>query len=91
MSPATHANAALTPRARLNMIRLIVDHGWPSARAVERFMTSCQTAKKWRQAGPQHDEAPGVSGRQGHRGSGPRRRQSPALVARHPAAHSCAT
>ena len=28
MSHATHANAALTPRARLRLARLIVDHGW---------------------------------------------------------------
>jgi hypothetical protein len=25
---ATHSNAALTPRARLRLARLIVDHGW---------------------------------------------------------------
>ena len=47
MSHATHANAALTPRARLKMARLVVDHGWPPARAAERFMTSWKTAKKW--------------------------------------------
>jgi transposase InsO family protein len=47
MSHATHANAALTPRARLKMARLIVDHGWPPARAAERFMTSWKTAQKW--------------------------------------------
>jgi transposase InsO family protein len=47
MSHATHANAALTPRARLKMARLIIDHGWPPARAAERFMTSWKTAKKW--------------------------------------------
>src|SRR6478735_3169447 len=47
MSHATHANAALTPRARLKMARLIVDDGWPPARAAERFMTSWKTAKKW--------------------------------------------
>jgi transposase InsO family protein len=29
------------------MARLIVDHGWPPARAAERFMTSWKTAKKW--------------------------------------------
>jgi transposase InsO family protein len=47
MSHATHANAALTPRARLKMARLIVDHDWPPSRAAERFMTSWKTAKKW--------------------------------------------
>lgn len=35
MSHATHANAALTPRARLKLARLIVDHDWPPARAGE--------------------------------------------------------
>jgi len=34
VSHATHANAALTPRARLRLARLIVDGGWsgPSSR-----------------------------------------------------------
>ena len=47
MSHATHANAALTPRARLRLARLIVDHGWPPARAAERYDVSWKTAKKW--------------------------------------------
>ena len=47
MSHATHANAALTPRARLRLARLIVDHGWPSGRAAERYDVSWRTAKKW--------------------------------------------
>ena len=33
----SHANAALTPRARLRLARLIVEHGWPIARAAERY------------------------------------------------------
>jgi transposase InsO family protein len=45
----SHANAALTPRARLKMARLIVEHGWPPARAAERFMVSYPTAKRWAQ------------------------------------------
>ena len=36
----SHANAALTPRARLKLARLIVDHGWPVARAAERYDVS---------------------------------------------------
>jgi hypothetical protein len=36
-----HANAALTPRARLKMARLIVDHECSIARAAERFQVSC--------------------------------------------------
>lgn len=47
MSHATHSNAALTPRARLKLARLIVDHDWPPARAAERYDVSWRTAKKW--------------------------------------------
>ncbi len=47
MSHATHANAALTPRARLRLARLIVDHGWGVARAAERYDVSWKTADKW--------------------------------------------
>ena len=52
----SHANAALTPKARLKLARLVVDDGWPIARAAERFQVSWPTAKRWaeryRQAGP---------------------------------------
>jgi transposase InsO family protein len=52
----SHANAALTPRARLRLAQLIVDHGWPIARAAERFQVAWPTAKRWadryRQFGP---------------------------------------
>jgi transposase InsO family protein len=47
VSHATHANAALTPRARLQMARLIVEEDWPIPRAAERFMVAYKTAKKW--------------------------------------------
>ena len=40
MPDATHANAALTPRARLRLARLIVDQGWPIPRAAERYDVS---------------------------------------------------
>ncbi|MBM0276738.1 IS481 family transposase [Micromonospora tarensis] len=43
----SHANAALTPRARLRLARLIVDEGWPVARAAERYDVSWATAKRW--------------------------------------------
>jgi transposase InsO family protein len=43
----SHANAALTPRARLKLARLIVQDGWPVARAAERFQVSWPTAKRW--------------------------------------------
>jgi transposase InsO family protein len=42
-----HANAALTPRARLRLARLIIDDGWPIARAAERFQVTWPTAKRW--------------------------------------------
>ncbi|MFE1029860.1 integrase core domain-containing protein [Streptomyces sp. NPDC058818] len=43
----SHANAALTPRARLRLARLTVDEGWPVARAAERYDVSWPTAKRW--------------------------------------------
>ena len=43
----SHANAALTPRARLKLARLIIDEGWPIARAAERYDVSWPTAKRW--------------------------------------------
>jgi transposase InsO family protein len=52
----SHANAALTPRARLRLARLVVEQGWPVARAAERYDVSWPTAKRWadryRQLGP---------------------------------------
>jgi len=56
MSHATHANAAVTPRARLRLARLVVDQGWPPARAAERFDVSWRTAQKW--AGRYREEGP---------------------------------
>lgn len=42
-----HANAALTPKHRLRLARLIVDDGWPPSRAAEFFNVSWRTADKW--------------------------------------------
>jgi DNA-binding CsgD family transcriptional regulator len=42
-----HANAALTPRARLRLARLIVDDGWSVATAARYFHVSWPTAKRW--------------------------------------------
>jgi transposase len=47
MPHATHANAALTPRARLRLARLIVEQGWSIVRAAERYDVSWPTVKKW--------------------------------------------
>ena len=43
----SHANAALTPRARLRLARLVVDDNWTYAEAAKMFMVSPRTAKKW--------------------------------------------
>ena len=43
----SHANAALTPRARLRLARLIVDDGWKPSEAAKMFMVSTVTARKW--------------------------------------------
>jgi transposase InsO family protein len=49
VSHATHSNAALTPRARLRLARLIVEEKWSPARAAERYDVSWRTAAKWAQ------------------------------------------
>lgn len=43
----SHANAALTPRARLRLAKLIVEEKWPVAVAAKMFRTSPPTARKW--------------------------------------------
>jgi transposase InsO family protein len=43
----SHANAALTPKARLRLARLIVDDQWPVRVAAKMFMVSPVTARKW--------------------------------------------
>ncbi|GAD82984.1 putative transposase [Nocardia asteroides NBRC 15531] len=43
----SHANAALTPRARLRLAQLIVDRGWTYTAAGKLFMVSARTAGKW--------------------------------------------
>lgn len=43
----SHANAALTPKARLKLARLIVEKGWSVATAAKMFMVSWPTAKRW--------------------------------------------
>src|SRR5262245_28316291 len=52
-----HANAALTPKHRLWLARLIVEDGWRPARAAEFFHVSWRTAAKWAQR--YRDEGPG--------------------------------
>ena len=43
----SHANAALTPKARLRLARLIVEDGWKPSLAAQMFMVSPVTARKW--------------------------------------------
>jgi transposase InsO family protein len=43
----SHANAALTPKARLRLAKLIIDDGWSPAAAARMFMVSTVTARKW--------------------------------------------
>lgn len=42
-----HANAALTPRARLRLAQLVVDRGWTYTAAAKMFMVAPRTARKW--------------------------------------------
>lgn len=42
-----HANAALTPRARLRLAKLIIEDQWPVTAAAKMFMVSSVTARKW--------------------------------------------
>ena len=43
----SHANAALTPRHRLIVGRLVVDEGWPINEVAARFQVSWSTVKRW--------------------------------------------
>ncbi|MFI7679441.1 IS481 family transposase [Actinophytocola sp. NPDC049390] len=43
----SHPNAALTPRARLRLARLVVEEDWPPAEAAKMFMVAEKTARKW--------------------------------------------
>jgi transposase len=43
----THKNAALTPKGREMMIRVVVDFGLSKAAAARRFNTTPKTVAKW--------------------------------------------
>lgn len=43
----SHPNAALTPRHRLKVARLVVDEGWPISEVAARFQVSWPTVKRW--------------------------------------------
>ena len=76
----SHANAALTPRARLRLARLIVDEGWPVARAAERYDVSWPTAKRWAERYRRARARPGWA--TGPRGRTARPNRTPAPVVR---------
>lgn len=42
----SHPNAALTPRHRLKVARLVVDDGWPISEVAARFQVSWPTVKR---------------------------------------------
>ena len=72
----SHANAALTPRGRLRLARLIVEQGWPVARAAERFDVSWRTADRWAKRYRQ-DGAAGMADRSSRPHHSPRRTPAP--------------
>ncbi|MFF3546715.1 IS481 family transposase [Streptomyces platensis] len=43
----SHTNAALTPRHRLKVARLVADDGWPISEVAARFQVSWPTVKRW--------------------------------------------
>jgi transposase InsO family protein len=43
----SHANAALTPKARLELGRVVVDRGWSVAQAADYYRVSWPTANRW--------------------------------------------
>ena len=70
-----HANAALTPRARLRLAQLVVDRGWTYAAAAKMFVVAPRTAKKW--ADRYRDEGPsGMADRSSRPHASPSRTRS---------------
>ncbi|WP_370893112.1 IS481 family transposase [Janibacter sp. GXQ6167] len=43
----SHPNAALTPRHRLKVARLVIEDGWPISEVAARFQVSWPTVKRW--------------------------------------------
>ena len=76
----SHANAALTPRARLRLARLIVHDRWPVVVAAKMFMVSPVTARKW-SARYRAEGAAGMADRSSRPHSMPTK-TSPAMVKR---------
>lgn len=57
----SHANAALTPRHRLKVARLVIEDGFPISEVAARFQVSWPTVKRWvdryRNGEPMHDRS----------------------------------
>lgn len=68
----SHANAALTKRARLALARLIVDDGWSAVSAAKLYMVSPPTARKWARRYREEGEA-GMEDRSSRPRSSPNR------------------
>jgi transposase InsO family protein len=45
----SHANAALTPKARLGLGKLVIDTGWSVSQAADYYRVSWRTANRWAQ------------------------------------------
>ena len=74
----THANAALTPRARLKLARLIVEARCPISQAATRFQVSWPTAKRWADRYEAEGEA-GMADRSSRPHSMPRKTPQPVV------------
>jgi transposase InsO family protein len=71
-----HRNAPLSELGRLRLARVIVDQGWPVARAAERFQVSRPTAQRW--ATRYRDQGPaGMTDRSSRPHHSPRRTPAP--------------
>lgn len=57
----SHRNAALTPRRRLKVARLVVEDGWPVSEVAARFQVSWPPVKRWADrhlaSEPMHDRS----------------------------------
>jgi transposase InsO family protein len=73
-----HANAALTPRGRLRLARLIVEQNCPVSQAATRFQVSWPTAKRWAARYEAEGEA-GMADRSSRPHRMPRRTRQPMI------------
>jgi transposase InsO family protein len=73
-----HRNAPLSELGRLRLARVIVEQGWPVARAAERFQVSRPTAARW--AGRYREDGPaGMVDRSSRPHHSPRRTPAPLI------------